>query len=311
MILKKNFNPAKVLSYVAIEVSYLLLLSLIIIGVSYHWGVLLAIPFAPISVLGTALAILLAFRNNNAYTRWWEARTLWGNISNNCRTLARQIISGTDDAVMRGKIDRQEADRYNQEMGYRLIAFANSLRVLLRRENQGDELLQFLPKEELEQVIHSSNPPTMMIKIISGKIRDGMRNEWLGAFDNISMEPNLVAMSSWQASCERIKHTPIPKQYEYFTRLFLWIFLTMLPFGLLNIISNTFSIELILPLSLSIGFVFAIVSKTADVTENPFENAIQDVPMTAICREIERDIKELLNQPTLPPILQPVHGHLY
>jgi predicted membrane chloride channel (bestrophin family) len=152
MILKKNFNPLKVISYVWRELLAATLVSGLVFWLYRQEVKTVALPFTPIGILGTALAIFLAFRNNASYARWWEARTIWANLLNSSRIFARQIV---------------------------------------------------------------------------------------------------------------------------------------------------------------IAFVFATIERVGAVNENPFENKIQDVPLTAICRTIERDLKEQLGETDLPPKLEPENGYLY
>ena len=105
--------------------------------------------------------------------------------------------------------------------------------------------------------------------------------------------------------------TPMLRQYEYFTRVFLWTFLALLPPSLLGLFPAATGRWLTVPLSLAIGLVYSITARTGQVTEDPFENRIHDVPLTALCTTIERDLRDALGETELPPAAEPVDGYLY
>jgi putative membrane protein len=138
-----------------------------------------------------------------------------------------------------------------------------------------------------------------------------MRQEILGPFDNISMEPTLAGFNNFQGACERIKNTPLPRQYDFFTRVFVWVFSFLLPFGLLSFFTSDPSLSwLIIPLSIIISGVFVIMERTGAANEDPFENKVTDVPLTALCNTIERDLKEMLGEGELPSKTEPENGYL-
>jgi putative membrane protein len=273
---------------------------------------LAALPFGPLSVLGTALAILLGFRNNTGYARWWEARTFWAQIASGSRALARQLSSSIDSAGKLGKGGGADAlAAYKRELIYRLIAFPHALRLQLRGQAGGDELARLLPAADLARVRAAVNRPGAILQGLGDRLKDGVREEKLGQFDPISLEPGLVGLQAAQAGCEKIKATPMLRQYEYFTRVFLWTFLALLPPSLLGLFLTDAGRWLTIPISLAIGFVYTITARTGQVTEDPFENRIHDVPMSAICNAIERDLRDQLGEADLPPPAEPVEGYLY
>jgi putative membrane protein len=315
VIVKRRLKPSRILSYTWRE---LLLVGVVAIAVCVlrieRGEPLAALPFGPLSVLGTALAILLGFRNNTGYARWWEARTIWAQIASSSRALARQLSASVDNAGKLGKGGGAEAlAAYKRELIYRLIAFSHALRLQLRRqEGDGWELLgRLLSAPDLARVRAAVNRPNAILQGLADRLKDGVREEKLGQFDPISLEPGITALQTAQAGCEKIKATPMLRQYEYFARWFLWTFLVLLPPSLLALFPPDATRWLTIPLSLAIGFVYAITARTGQVTEDPFENRIHDVPMTAICTSIERDLRDLLGEADLPPSTEPVEGYLY
>jgi putative membrane protein len=270
----------------------------------------ISLPFSVAAILGSALAIFLAFRNNNAYNRWWEARTQWGNIINNSRIFARQIIANAANAAAINKATKTETDAYSKELVYRQIAFAHALRLHLRKQDNWEEVKSFLPENEYTQLEEKINKPNYLLQTQGMRIKEGMRSEILGPFDNISLEPTLAGFNNFQGACERIKNTPLLRQYHYFTRLFLLVFMAVLPFSLINDFTKMGYPALMVPLSILVSFVFGVMGKVGEVNEDPFENRITDVPLAALCNTIERDLKEVLGETHLPPKLEPVKGFL-
>ncbi len=116
-----------------------------------------------------------------------------------------------------------------------------------------------------------------------------------------------------QGMCERIKNTPFPRQYAYFSTVFVWIFIILLPFGLVqefNKIADGAIVWLTVPFSVLISWIFITIEAVGDNSEDPFENYINDVPMTAISRTIEIDLREMLGEVDLPPKTEPVNDVL-
>lgn len=312
MIVKKNFKPGRVIFYVRHELVIATGLALLSWLLYAHAGLRwVALPFAPLGVLGTALAIFLGFRNNSAYARWWEARTIWGGLVNHSRTLARQLMASLANAHALGKVGEAELDEFGREMILRQIAFAHALRLHLRGQPDWNELQPLLSADEYRQLQTKQNKPNTLLQTQSIRLKDGVRREMIGQFDPISLEPTVAAFNGWQAACERIKTTPLPRHYDYFTRVFLWVFMGLLPPALLGLFPTPALSWFVIPVSVVIVFIYAIINRTGDVLENPFDNTINDVPLSALCNTIERDLREMLGETDLPPAAQPQDGFLF
>lgn len=311
MILRKIFNPIAVARYMRWELAASTILSVAVYFL-YHNRHLekISLPFSIAAILGSALAIFLAFRNNNSYNRWWEARTIWGGIINSSRIFARQIIANADSALSGGKVSGEQIEAYKKEMVHRQIAFAHALRLHLRGQKSWEEFGHLLSKDELEQVIQKQNVPNFILLNQGKRIKEGMKSEILGAFDNISLEPTLAGFNNFQGACERIKNTPLLRQYHFFTKLFLYVFMVLLPFSLIADFNKMGVPALMIPLSILVAFVFGVMGKVGEVNEDPFENRITDIPMTAMCTTIERDLKEMLGETDLPEKRLPKNGFL-
>jgi len=334
MIVKRNFDPVKVWVYIRWPLLFALGWSLLVwlLGQRFE-PERLAISFAPVAVLGSALAIFVAFRNNSAYGRWWEARQLWGGIVNSSRVLARLVITFSDSHAHQPQFDRARSEHFKRQMIFGAIAWVHALRLHLRGQLQepGERavLERYLTPEDRALLEPFDNLPHGIHYVMGRKIYEAMANGTLGGFDSFQMEGQLLALANLQGGCERIKNTPLPRQYDFFTRLFIAVFSALLPLGLLSLFgSGTPGVPtwVIVPMSTLLAGVFIIMEKTGAANEDPFENRTTDVPMTALCNTIERDLLQLLgaqlldkqlpnehrrNELLLPEKLQPQNGYLY
>ena len=312
MVIKRNFNLFKILSYIWKDLLYAFVVAFSAWALYTLGGATgLAFNFTPIGVFGSALAIFVAFRNNSAYGRWWEAAQLWSKILASSRVLARLVITFADSHSHQDNYDAQRSKAFKHQLVYQVIAWAHALRIHLRREDSWQVLQPLLPEKEYALIAQQNNKPYSIHMRMGNHIYQAMANGTLGGFDSFQLEGQLLALSNYQGACERIKEIPLPRQYNFFTRLFVWIFATLLPFGLLGLFSSTGFTWMILPLSLVISGAFIILEKTGSVNEDPFENKITDVPMTYICNQIERDLKEALGETELPAKVTPEKGYLF
>ena len=187
----------------------------------------IAIPFLPLSTLGTAVAIILGFRNNSAYDRWWEARKIWGGLVNQSRTWSAQVTT----CIAAGEGEAAEVAELKRELVYRHIGYLNALRIQLRRQDDWQEVAPFLPEDERSQLSVWVNQSTQINARNAVRLRDALDRGWLDSFRHIAMLDTLEQFYELQGKCERIKNTPLPRQYSFFTTVFVWIFVMLLPFG--------------------------------------------------------------------------------
>lgn len=312
MIVKKIFNPIAVVQYMKSELITSIVISTAVFYLYANAGFQkIGLPFSIAAILGSALAIFIAFRNNSAYGRWWEARTLWGGIVNSSRVFARLVKTFTDSHQHQQNYDAARSNQFKKNLIYMQIAWCHALRLHLRKQNSWEELKPFLLKEDFEATFASQNKPNYLQTLMGNHIYNAMANGTLGGFDSFQMEGQLLALANYQGGCERIKNTPLLRQYHFFTKLFLLVFMTVLPFALINDFAKLEMAWMTIPVSVLISFVFGVMGKVGEVNEDPFENKIQDVPMTALCNTIERDLRETLGETNLPEKLQPEKGFLF
>ncbi|SFS13314.1 putative membrane protein [Granulicella pectinivorans] len=247
---------------------------------------LLTLDGLPIAPLGSALTIFLAFRTNAAYGRWWEARQLWGALVNTSRSLARQFLTLIDnDGGQDGLELKQQLVRYQ-------ISFAHALRCHLRKQNPFPELSSSLSPEQIEELRTSSNIPAA-INLKMGELLQLTRERGLiDSIRSVAIDENLTQLSNIQGACERIKNTPLPRQFAYLPRILVNVFCYLVPLGLVA------NLGLMTPIvSVLISFSFIAADLVGSDIENPFENTIHDTPMTALTRTIEINLREHMKDP--------------
>jgi putative membrane protein len=311
MLLRKIFDPRKVVGYMRYELLFSTILAVFVWILFVHLKIQsIALPFSIAATLGGALAIFLGFRNNSAYGRWWEARQLWGGIVNSSRVLARLVVTFADSHSHQANYQKDRSEKFKQSLVYKQIAWVHALRLHLREQGNWQEIKPFLSENEFEELMASQNKPNYLQIMMGKQIYLAMADGTLGGFDSFQMEGQLLALANYQGGCERIKNTPLLRQYHFFTVLFLYAFMLLLPFCLIGDFYKLGIIETMIPVSIVISFVFGTIAKVGEVNENPFENLRTDVPMTAICNTIERDLRETLGEKELPQKVAPFDGAL-
>ena len=288
------------------RVTTLLVLSVAVCIAYNHWGAHgLVVDSLPASILGIALAILIGFRINNAYERWWEGRRLWGAIVNDSRSIVRQSMSFFVADNING-VSEEEAEYEKKVFANRQIAFVYSLKNHLRRQNDLEELQSFLPAREFETLPAQQNIPNAILLYHANQIERLREKGMIDNFRHMQMDAKLSALCDSMGGCERIKNTVFPRQYSIYTTSFIAIYSYLLPF-----IFVQKSGWVAVPFTLLIGFIFFALDSVARGIENPFENRFNDTPMSALCRTIEINIKQMMKMDDLPEPVQPVNGFLF
>lgn len=258
----------------------------------YDW---VKLPVEPVAILGGALAIFLGFRNSNAYDRWWEARKIWGAIVNDSRSFTMELISYCRVQNPGDENEQKELDTWRKKMVYRHIAWLYALNRHLRKLPIEDEIAPYLDANELEEVTKKSNVPAQLIAMQGNELETASEKGWMDEFRRISITEMLTRFYDDQGKAERIKNTIFPYYYNYFTKVFLWLFNLCLPFALVSLTG-----WVAIPISIAISFVFSILEKAGNITDTPFENRAADTPMTTLCRGIEIDLREMINDENIP-----------
>jgi putative membrane protein len=304
MIVRKRLSVRRVLYYTGKETAIFAGVAFLV-TLAYFWCQprfqFFVMEPAPLTLIGSALSIFLGFRTNSAYQRWWEGRILWGGIVNQSRNFARQILSFTD-----GSANREQVETFEREMVYYQIAFVHATRCHLRRQDPFEEIAPFLPSRVLNDLHTEQNVPAALLHRMAMRLKAAHHSGWFDTLRFISLSDTLNELTNLLGGCERIKNTTLPRQYDVFPRLFVWIFNTLLPFGLVKSL-HWYTV----PVCTVIAFIFIALDVIGANIENPFENTIHDTPMTSLSRTIEINLRQMLGEKELPPKVEPVDGYLY
>ncbi len=264
----------------------------------------LPISTTPVTVLGTVVSLLLTFRNNSAYDRWWEARKIWGAITNGSRTFGTQVLS-LITPVQPGVVSPGALQALHQELIYRHLAYLHALRLQLRGQTDFGEVQAYLSEQDWQQVASSANKATQLNLLQAQRLAGLKAQGLLTDFSHMTILENLKGFFDQQGAAERIRNTPFPEIYDFCTRLVFWVFLGLLPVALLE----DFGYKTIF-FSWVVAFVFIEVIKVGIIMQDPFKNRPNDTPMSAICRNIEIDLKQMLGETSVPAPLQAREGVL-
>jgi ion channel-forming bestrophin family protein len=315
----------------------------VIVYVLYAYAGLwfLRVPFLPIATVGTAVAFYVGFKNNAAYERFWEGRKIWGGIVNASRSWATAVVSYIDVGN-----EGPEAQEMRRELVYRHLAWVNALRLQLRRtsrfhhkpapstrrrlerhaehmRNDWDhELRPFLAEDELAETSAKANAATHLLVRQGTCIAGLVKAERLDLFHQIAMMELVTELYALQGQCERIKNTPFPRQYAEFSRVFTLVFTFLIPFGLLDVFADHLDASMttlqtltpVLPMFFSswlISWVFTTMEGIGDASEDPFERSMNDVPMNALSRTIEIDLRQMLGETEVPGKEEVIDDILY
>lgn len=304
MIVPKTPQVMRMAAYVG---KPLLLLALydVAVVVAYqvlHWD-WVALPHIPLALYGSAIGVILGFRNNSAYGRWWEGRTLWGAIVNNSRSWARQVTTSMRPL----RADETGAMKAMQvRMLHLQIAYVHALRQQLRGLSPWEEIERVLPESKIGTLREAKNPAVALQQKMGMLLGGCLDREWISELQWRAMDESLNDLADAQGGAERIKNTPMPKQYDYFPQLFVHIYCAMLPLALVT------NMKWFTPLgSTLVGFIFLALDKIGRDLEDPFDNTIYDVPLTAITKMIETNLRQTLGETELPEAEVAVRGVLW
>ena len=254
----------------------------------------------PFLLVGVALGIFLGFRNSASYEKFWEGRKLWGALVNTARSLTRQICH------MTGLQQNHEILQPFQAMFVkRIIAFAHALRCHLRDQAPFEEIKKFLPADDYAAVVAAKHRPLIILQQLGRDLAIARDRRWLNEYNHPFLEAQLNEFSNILGGCERIKNTPIPFSYSVLTHRIVAAYCLSLPFGLVETTGVLTPIVVLM-----ISYAFFELDAIGDEIESPFGLQPNDLPLTAISRNIEINLLELINDPDRPDVPKPINDIL-
>lgn len=317
-------------SFIFIAIGIIFVLLIEYLGLSW-----LKIPWAPIAVIGSAVAFVIGFQNNSAYGRIWEARKIWGGIVNTSRTFGMFVQDMINNDHAKTKLSDEILIQEKKTLTYRHIAWMTALRHAMRqpkpwetgaisRSNKGfvkmistpekrsnliDDLKPYLSKEDMEYVLSKDNKQTAILYLQSHHLKKLKEKGIIWEFSFLELENVLQEMFSLQGKSERIKNFPYPRQFATLNHYFMWIFVLLLPLGIVpqfgelgyDMLINfptigKYFIWFSVPVYGIIAWVFHTMERIGRMGENPFEGLPNDVPISTIARGIEIDLRQNLGE---------------
>ena len=266
----------------------------------------------PFSLIGLALGIFLGFRNNTSYDRFWEGRKLWGRVVNASRSLTRQLLTFVGPSEGVGEAYRyaaregagpDEVHAFHRRLVYQVVAYVHALRLHLRDQDRLEELAPFLEESEVEALRPELNRPIALLQRIGAELRGAHDRGWIHAYHLPVLEGSLTELAGVQGGCERIKATPIPFSYNILLHRIVFVYCFFLPFGLVSIEGlGPFTPAVVLMVS----YAFFGLDAVGDEIENPFGEDDNDLPLSAITRMIEVNLRQRRGEEEPPPLKKPV-----
>ncbi|MEO1052268.1 MAG: bestrophin family ion channel [Bacteroidota bacterium] len=337
MIVSKGISLANLIKWSAIHVFWLLILSSSIATLYYYNILNVVIPWLPVSVIGTAVAFYVGFKNNQAYDRMWEARKVWGAIVNDSRAWGMMVDGFVTNLFASVKLSDHDMLEVKRRLIYRHIGwlYAHRSQLLVPTQwehaSQGGhvartarfyqkrfgiglvddevtriELKHFLPAEEHDRLVGSVNTATQIINEQSRDLTKLREEGLIEDFRHMEMENVLRSFYEHQGKNERIKKFPLPRQYANMSRYFVGIFILLLPFALMPelIKVGELGFWIAIPITTLVGWIYVMMEVVGDYSENPFQGMANDIPMLSLCRTIEIDLREMLGEKDLPPPIE-------
>lgn len=247
---------------------------------------LMDLSFSIPAFLGTAISILLSFKISQSYDRWWEARKIWGAIVNDSRSLVMQT---------QAFLGMKQQGSIVQKIAYRQIAWCYALGRSLRDLDPLEGLEVYLNPEDMQHISKQSNKSLAILQLNTLELETLKRKNLLTDYKQVQLDSTLVRLCASMGKAERIKSTVFPTKYRMFLHLSIYLFVICL-----TIATSTISVYFGLPLIMSIATIFFLLEGTAYNLQDPFENRPSDIPVTAIARTIEINIRELLQEENIP-----------
>jgi putative membrane protein len=286
MLLNKPIPFWFIFNKIKMELLYVSVIAIIVYGFTHLFRD--KIPPMPISIpafLGTAISVILSFKLNQSYDRWWEARKIWGTIVNESRNLVLQLQSFLDKGF----------NEDIRQIAYRQIAWCFSLRSSLRELNAVEGLERFLPDNEIERIRLQANKPLAIQQLNVLHIRELRNRNAIDPFAHVQINGTLTNLVNAMGMAERIKSTVFPATYRLFLHFFIYLFVVTLSISLSGI-ESYFEI----PLLLVTSSVFFLLERTATHLQDPFSNKPTDTAMTAISTTIEINLKQMVGEAEIP-----------
>jgi putative membrane protein len=264
-----------------------------LISYLHRQGWNLSYPLLGNVVPSIVVGLLLVFRTNTAYDRFWEGRKLWGSMVNATRNLSRQIWFGVEAQSPDSQAEKAAILRL-------LAAFVVATKLHLRQQPPNQELEPLIAPHLLTELETASHPPLRLVVWVEDYLQTQHRLGKLPVVQLIHLDELLEKLVEAVGGCERILKTPIPLAYAIHLKQLLLLYCLLLPFGIVD--QTNWWTGLIVGL---IAFTLFGVEAIGIEIENPFGCDLNDLPLNAICLTIQRNIEDLIAGTPAPSSFNP------
>ena len=250
------------------------------------------LPLMPLTLMCSALVVLISFRNSSVYNRWWEARTLWGSMVNTSRSYGREVLHLIDGE------GPQRSNAIKAQLLQRHVAYLQALKAHLRGQQPVTAQLEaLLPHTEIARAAHSNNVPNDILNGSAALLVDEYHAGRLDSIRLARLESTLVDLSNAQGGMERIANTPLPYPYVYFPRLFSTLFCLIMPLSLVPTLGWYTPL-----ISTVVGCLLLAMERIGTDLQAPFGNSQHRIRMDDLCRNIEKNLCSMYDRPGQPAL---------
>lgn len=334
MLIRKTISVRGIFAFSGHHLWWLLLYMFLVSAAYQLLGLRwISIPWLPVSLIGTAVAFYVGFKNNQSYDRVWEARKIWGAIVNSSRSWGAMVQA----FVRSDQRSTEELTQIKTRMIYRHLGWIYTLREQLlqptgwehvsqrwhfgrinkvRRERYGEGAFKDqLDPGRLQRYAfdaadweNAANKATHILYRQSQELAALEDQQILHMRRQLDLQQVLNDFYDHQGRAERIKRFPLPRQYANLSFIFVCIFIFLLPLGIVAEFAKlgSFGVWLMIPFGTLVGWIYVVMELIGDYSENPFEGLTTDVPMLSICRTIEIDLLHMLGERDVPKPIQAV-----
>lgn len=282
MLISKKIPIPYIFNKIKFDVAYVLAIGLLVNYFTAKFPSFIpSLPFGIPAFIGVSISIILSFKLNQSYDRWWEARKIWGSIINESRNFVLQLQSYVTK------------DKYAavKEIAYRHIAWCYVLGQTLRELNPTENIENLISYEDLTHLENQTHKPLALMQLNIFSITQLKAENAIEITGQVQLDRTMVNLSNAMGMAESIKNTIFPITYRLFLHFFIYIFVVTFSIALQNI-ESYFEI----PLLLTISSVFFLLEKSSTHLQDPFINRPTDTAMTAIAQTIEMNIKQLIGE---------------
>jgi ion channel-forming bestrophin family protein len=226
------------------------------------------------SLIGFVLSLLLVFRTNTAYDRWWEGRKKWGELLNNSRNLAIKVKSS---GLTHSDVDFFERMIHN---------FSVALKEFLRGGVNLSELR--LTEQEKLWLTNKKHIPNALVQLMYEQLYRAKRAGHISEIEIQTIDTNLHELLNISGACERIRNTPIPYSYSLFLKKFIFVYVSTVPIAFVA----TLGYGTVL-MAVFVFYVLVSIEILAEEIEDPFGSDDNDLPLDDICNKIKDNLREI------------------